>query len=215
MSRQTLKLKKPYMKSKDVWDFQTLVSSKGFSVGKIDGVYGELSKKACEDFQRSRGLRADGICGKKTWAALQEVPPAPGIPTNPTTADIQSRLHEWGFGTVIGAADGKMGSKTKTGIKQFQSCMGLKPDGVPGKLTIAALWGNIISPRIPEEELKCQCVAAGKNYCNGYPMGYGYGISVRILSERIMREVEKKYPGTAFYVPSVKTPSASGSLAGA
>lgn len=214
MSRQTLKLKKPYMKSKDVWDFQTLVSSKGFSVGKIDGVYGELSKKACEDFQRSRGLRADGICGKKTWAALQEVPPAPGIPTNPTTADIQSRLHEWGFGTVIGAADGKMGSKTKTGIKQFQSCMGLKPDGVPGKLTIAALWGNIISPRIPEEELKCQCVAAGKNYCNGYPMGYGYGISVRILSERIMREVEKKYPGTAFYVPSVKTPSASGSLAG-
>lgn len=213
MKRQTLRLKSPNIRGKDVWDLQTLLKAKGYYTGKIDGIYGPLTKAAVESYQKAMGLKVDGIVGKKTWAALLAVPIV-GIPANPTTADIQARLHEWGFAAVVGAVDGKKGRKTKAGIKQFQSCMGLKPDGIVGDKTKAALWGEIIVPRITEEELMCQCVAAGKNYCNGYPKGYGYGISVRILSERLFREVEKKHPGTIFYVPSVKTPSASGSLAG-
>lgn len=213
MARQTLKYKIPNMKGQDVKDFQTMVTQKGFSVGSIDGKYGLKSRNACKAFQKANDLTADGICGAKTWAAL-EAAPEPGIPSNPSTKQIQDRLIEWGFGTIVGKADGKMGTKTKTAIKQFQSCMSLKPDGIVGKNTKAALWGEIIVPRISDREIMCQCVAAGKNYCNGYPKGHNYGISVRILAERIFREVEKKYPGTKFYTTSVATPTPNGSNAG-
>ena len=37
----------------------------------VDGVFGSLSEIALISFQKMRGLRADGICGKKTWAELK------------------------------------------------------------------------------------------------------------------------------------------------
>ena len=39
-------------------------------MGKADGVFGNKTKEAVEDFQRKHGLTVDGIAGKKTIAAL-------------------------------------------------------------------------------------------------------------------------------------------------
>lgn len=39
-------------------------------VGAIDGVWGPRTKRAVHDFQRSRGLRADGYVGADTWEHL-------------------------------------------------------------------------------------------------------------------------------------------------
>ena len=44
----------------------------GYSLGSYgaDGKYGNRTVEAVKDFQRDRGLEADGVCGPKTWAAL-------------------------------------------------------------------------------------------------------------------------------------------------
>ena len=38
-----------------------------------DGVFGEDTKNAVEDFQKYYGLEADGIVGRQTWGAIQQV----------------------------------------------------------------------------------------------------------------------------------------------
>lgn len=37
----------------------------------VDGIYGGATMGAVERFQKLKGLRVDGICGPKTWAALK------------------------------------------------------------------------------------------------------------------------------------------------
>lgn len=73
-SRRTLKLTDPLMSGEDVKEFQTLVKKHGFNPGAIDGKYGKGCKEACKNFQKSKGLTADGICGTKTWNALDKSP---------------------------------------------------------------------------------------------------------------------------------------------
>ena len=77
----------------------------------IDGVYGSKSVQRMKEFQRSRGLVADGIVGAKTWAALDGAssapggarkppPPAPG-PKNPHLASL--RVHS---GAMLSCSSG-------------------------------------------------------------------------------------------------------------
>jgi hypothetical protein len=49
---------------------QRALASLGFSAGKVDGVYGPVTKKAVTRFQRSARLTADGIFGPVTLRAL-------------------------------------------------------------------------------------------------------------------------------------------------
>ena len=43
----------------------------GYNVGAIDGVFGPSTENAVKQFQRDRGLVADGIVGHKTWEAFE------------------------------------------------------------------------------------------------------------------------------------------------
>ena len=51
---------------------QAALNNNGFNVGAADGDFGPKTKQAVMNFQRSRGLGADGIVGPMTWAALGE-----------------------------------------------------------------------------------------------------------------------------------------------
>ena len=44
----------------------------GFRTGGLDGVFGAQTRNAVINYQRSRGLTADGIVGCNTWLSLQE-----------------------------------------------------------------------------------------------------------------------------------------------
>jgi peptidoglycan hydrolase-like protein with peptidoglycan-binding domain len=49
---------------------QDRLRSAGFNPGKTDGKFGPATEKAVRDFQRSMGLKADGIVGRRTFDAL-------------------------------------------------------------------------------------------------------------------------------------------------
>lgn len=51
---------------------QTALKNAGFYNGSIDGKIGPMSKKAIEEFQKSKGLKADGKVGLRTWAELEK-----------------------------------------------------------------------------------------------------------------------------------------------
>jgi len=53
-------------------DIQRALKNAGFDVGTIDGKIGPKTKKAVEDFQKSKGLKADGKVGPKTWSELEK-----------------------------------------------------------------------------------------------------------------------------------------------
>ena len=55
---------------------QTKLLLRGYDLGKwgADGSYGAATEAAVKMFQRDHGLVSDGICGQKTWAALEEEP---------------------------------------------------------------------------------------------------------------------------------------------
>ena len=44
----------------------------GFRTGGLDGIFGSRTEEAVRNYQRSRGLGADGIVGCNTWRSLQE-----------------------------------------------------------------------------------------------------------------------------------------------
>jgi peptidoglycan hydrolase-like protein with peptidoglycan-binding domain len=60
-----------------VVELQTLLAKAGFSPGAADGNFGPMTKTAVMNFQRARGLGADGIVGPATWAALRAPAPTP------------------------------------------------------------------------------------------------------------------------------------------
>ena len=49
-------------------EIQTAVKNAGFYAGAIDGKIGPKTRSAIEEFQKAKGLKADGVVGKKTWA---------------------------------------------------------------------------------------------------------------------------------------------------
>jgi hypothetical protein len=68
-------------------EIQTALKAAGFYKGPLDSDIGPQSKQAIRAFQRSKKLRADGIVGPKTLAALKAVKPAPAPAPGPAPTD--------------------------------------------------------------------------------------------------------------------------------
>lgn len=54
----------------EVRELQQLLVNWGYNPGPVDGIFGIKTEQAVFQFQRDRGLSADGIVGPKTWQAL-------------------------------------------------------------------------------------------------------------------------------------------------
>lgn len=175
-------------KGDDVVDLQEKLNALGYNCGSADGIFGSKTKSAVKAYQKAKGLVEDGIVGRNTWASLD---------SNDEENNLSLALKKWGFKRPSSIA-----------VKQFQCAMGLKPDGIAGPETWSALNGEIIKPRITEEDMACQC---GK-YCDGYPNMDT--TAVRIWIERIWRILESEYPGVQIYVANRVHPTPNNAIAG-
>lgn len=120
---------------------QTLLNSKGYDCGKVDGIFGKDTLAAVKKFQRNNGLVDDGIVGAKTWSKLQEesYPTIKNGSRGSYVEKAQQILNSLGYD--CGSVDGIFGSKTVNATKEFQSNNGLTSDGIIGKNT----WSKLLS----------------------------------------------------------------------
>jgi peptidoglycan hydrolase-like protein with peptidoglycan-binding domain len=119
----------------------------GFYKGPIDGIAGPMTRRATRRFQRSKGLEADGIVGRRTRAAFGRFGgPLFGsrlLQRGKVGFDVsvlQFLLARRGFSPP--SLDGDFGPVTERLVRRFQRSRGLSPDGIVGRETSAALTGG-------------------------------------------------------------------------
>lgn len=109
-------------------------------------VFDEELDRAVRTFQQERGIGVDGIVGPVTFRRLDEARWQLGdrvlsfIPGRMMTGDdvvqLQRRLSELGFDA--GRVDGIFGRATDRALREFQSSVGVNPDGTCGPDTFRA-----------------------------------------------------------------------------
>ncbi len=116
---------------------QVALRAEGVYGGDVDGLRGAGTTRAVRTFQRSAGLPADGVVGRRTrtalgrrggpgWGARSLAQGAQGW----DVAALQFRLAIRGFPS--GPIDGGFGARTTAAVRRFQAYAGLPPDGVVG-----------------------------------------------------------------------------------
>lgn len=131
-------------------DLQSSLNKTGFSVGKVDGIFGPKTESAVKEFQKSQNLKIDGIVGSKTWNALEQKDPRPLLSEgdqNEWVKKVQSKLKE--IGIDPGPVDGIFGERTKNAVEKFQLSRNLSVDGIVGPKTWSELDHTKESPAPP------------------------------------------------------------------
>lgn len=112
----------------------------------LDGSFGPRTERAVRQFQRLRGLPADGEVNDETWRALVEAGYALGdrllvrtrVPLRgDDVVELQQQLNQFGFDA--GNEDGIFGRATQAAVEEFQRNTGLAVDGRVGPATVQQL----------------------------------------------------------------------------
>lgn len=148
---------------------QQALKDLGFTISKVDGVFGQSTFEAVMAFQKATGLTVDGKAGKNTLVKLESYFDANGnvltpmVTLKPTTdldnitygvptrtlregmggQDVlytQDRLAALGY--LTGISDGQYGAATKAAVQAFQKKNGLSIDGVVGTNTRKRLFSD-------------------------------------------------------------------------
>jgi peptidoglycan hydrolase-like protein with peptidoglycan-binding domain len=149
------------MKGEDVKAWQRQLIADGYTHLAADGIFGPLTVEATKTWQAERGLKADGIVGPATRAAIGSKPIASVVKTPPApTAATSTRVLSQGMkgedvkawqrqliadGYKHIAADGIFGPLTVEATKTWQAERGLKADGIVGPATRAAIGKPVIA----------------------------------------------------------------------
>ncbi|HHW60402.1 MAG TPA: hypothetical protein GX404_00680 [Syntrophomonadaceae bacterium] len=129
----------------EVVKLQQTLNYKGFWCGEADGVFDAQTHKAVVAFQKSAGLKTDGIAGARTKYELGIAHPASKANSTylfwgsrgPEVAKIQQALNSKGF--TCGTADGIFGPLTYNAVERFQKAAGIIVNGIVGPETRKAL----------------------------------------------------------------------------
>ena len=76
----------------DVTELQKLLNNNGYNL-TVDGIFGDKTQSAVQDYQNKNNLVVDGVAGDETWGSLNKVasntetttPEAPSVPETPAT----------------------------------------------------------------------------------------------------------------------------------
>ena len=123
---------------------QYLLLAREFHV-VVDGKFGAQTRREVANFQRSRGLKADGVVGAQTWKALV-VPVKKGDHGNFVRAAQYLVGNYLGSGEIAVNPTGSFDANTEKGIKTFQKDYGLKADGLVGPTT----WRWLLASSKPD-----------------------------------------------------------------
>lgn len=132
----------------EVVDIQTRLAILGYRLGKegVDGIFGPATEKAVRSFQKSKGIRPDGIVGDETWGELVRASYKLGDRVlylrtpffeGDDVKELQRSLNTLGF--KAGKIDGIFGPVTERGVREFQKSTGVFSDGIVGTATLSAL----------------------------------------------------------------------------
>lgn len=117
----------------------------------VDGVFGPRTDAAVRSFQRTHGLVADGIVGRRTWSAViitvRRGSVGPAVKAVQDQADSRGTN---GAGIVL-AVDGIFGPRTDAWVRAFQYALaghviGFPVDGIVGPLT----WSLLLTGEKPD-----------------------------------------------------------------
>jgi spermidine/putrescine transport system substrate-binding protein len=104
----------------EVAALQERLKALGFSVGRADGQFGDVTLAAVLAFQRSQGLQTDGVVGRFTWDALEN--PKPIVSRSPNTRGAQSGApSDAAQHAPRGAASGGKWTKAVVYLDSFRS----------------------------------------------------------------------------------------------
>lgn len=139
---------------------QSRLLSLNYLKGTADGIFGTQTAQAVTAFQRKSGLKADGVFGPATSAALygsdaqsnqSSSSSNPSKEEDSSTQSTSLRVGDTGNGVksmqqrlidlkyLTGGADGIFGPKTFLALQAFQTNNKLQADGIAGRLTLAKL----------------------------------------------------------------------------
>lgn len=130
----------------EVADVQRRLQRLGVDDVATHGTFDEATERAVRQFQRTRGLPADGTVTEETWLALVEAGYGLGdrlllrtrlALRGDDVVELQQRLNQLGFDA--GNEDGIFGRGTQAAVEEFQRNTGLAVDGRVGPATVQQL----------------------------------------------------------------------------
>ena len=116
---------------------QSTLTQMGFNTNGVDGILGPDSRAAMRNFQRSRGIPADGYASAKLLERVQLAAQGKEPFGRDSVRLIQQRLNERGYNA--GVPDGIAGPQTRSAIAAFQRASGFTPDGQPSVALLQSL----------------------------------------------------------------------------
>lgn len=129
-----------------VADLQSELVAVGEHPGPIDGVFGPLTLGAVLQYQRSRGIAADGIVGPATRYQLDRQLDArtltPGD-RGAAVARLERALSRRGL--YSGPIDGIFGPEVEAAVTALERQAGLRPTGEAGPRVEKLLWDPVIT----------------------------------------------------------------------
>ena len=120
------------MKGEGVVDLQNKLIERGFYEGEADGIADADTINALKDFQSSCGMKADGICGRRTYAALDRVEE----PINLNESEFSSEVPDYSRvirveATAYSSAEPGLSSYTALGTVCQRGVIATDPNIIP------------------------------------------------------------------------------------